>query len=103
MKKAVCILVTAVLLCIGVSAGFEEKELNEAISLLKSCDGEPDGETREKLYGLGLSDEDIEGLAVVNTLRKDKNDIAPYIAVAVVITALSAAAVTCVIRSKKTE
>ena len=103
MKKTACILIIAAMLCVGVTAGFEEKGLSEAVSLLQACGGEPDGETREKLYGLGLSDEDIDGLAVVNTLRKDKNDIAPYIAVAVVITALSAAAVVCVVRSKKKE
>ena len=106
MKKFLCILILTALFCTAVCADFSQfdsEELSEAISILKACDGEPDEKTLEKLYNLGLSDEDIDGLAVVNSLRKDENDITPYIATATVITALSAAAVICVVKSKKKE
>ena len=102
MKKFLCILILTALLCTAVCADFSQfdsEELSEAISILIACDGK----TLEKLYNLGLSDEDIDGLAVVNSLRKDENDITPYIATATVITALSAAAVICVVKSKKKE
>ncbi len=104
MKKIITVLVIAAILCVFVSADFSEyspDELSEAVSLLRSCGGEPDGETLEKLHGLGFTDEDIDGLSVVNSLRKDKNDFAPYIITAAVIAVLSAAAVVCVARSKK--
>ena len=104
MKKILVILIISALFCITACADYTEydsKELSEAISILKDCGGEPDGEELQRLHGLGLTDEDIDGLAVVNSLRKDKNDIAPYIAVAVVITALSAAAVICVVKSRR--
>ena len=104
MKKILCILVFAVILCVEAaaeSAEYDSADLSEALVILKECGGEPDEEELQKLYSLGLSDEDIDGLTVINSLRKDKNDITPYIAAGAVIIILSAAAVVCVVLLKK--
>lgn len=104
MKKFLCILVFAAVLCAGVSAGsaeYDSADLSEALVILRECGGEPDEEELQKLYGLGLTDEDIDGLTVINSLRKDKNDITPYIIAGSVIIVLSAAAVVCVVILKK--
>ena len=69
-------------------------EISEAMLLMDECGGEPGEEELEKLRELGFEDEDIEGLSILNTMRKDKRVIAPYIMIAAAVILLFAAAVT---------
>ena len=102
MKKAVFILILALAFSVCVRASADcGGDMSLALSIMEECGGEPGPEEIEKLRGLGLSDEDIDGLSLYNTLRKDREDPAPYVAVISAVAILCAAAVVCVVRSAK--
>lgn len=95
-----------ILLTFGASAAVTEygkDEVSEAISIMEECDGKPGQNELERLYELGFTDEDIEGFAIFNSLRKDKTDVTPYIVIIVTAVCLSAAVVSAaaLCRSKK--
>ena len=104
MKKAVCILIISVLLsvfAVGAAAELGSDEISCAVSIIEECDGKPEEEELKQLYGLGLSDEDINGLTVIESMRKDNSGIIVYVTVAAVIAALSAAAAILVIKTHR--
>ena len=59
MKKFLCILVFAVILCVGAAAEsteYDSADLSEALVILKECGGEPDEERiRDALSKGGLN------------------------------------------------
>ena len=100
MKKILCALAAVLLLTLNVFAAVKEygsAEMSEAISIMDECKGQPGKAELEQLYGLGLTDEDIDGLTVVSSLKKDKADITPYIVVAAALVVL-AVSVICAVR-----
>ena len=100
MKRTVFIilLILAGSVCLSYACAASDEhtpdEISEAMLLMNECGGEPGEEEIEKLHELGFEDEDIEGMSILNTMRKDKRVIAPYIIIAAAVILLSAAAVT---------
>ncbi|MBO4423672.1 MAG: hypothetical protein J5879_09545 [Clostridia bacterium] len=107
MKKPFVIFISvtvAALLCVTAAAAgseYEREELSEAVSIMEECCGEPGPDELERLHGLGLTDEDIDGLSIVSTLRKDGRDPTPYVVISAAIAVLSAAAVICTVRLRR--
>ena len=96
MKRLLCVVTVLMILTVNAFAAATEygsAELSEAISIMEECGGDPGQNELERLYGLGLSDEDIDGLTVVSSLRKDKIDFTPYIVIIAAAIMLSAAVI----------